>query len=62
MMEYQKIINSIDNTIVDMVAKSHDGRVTKVSKDLQQNNSQTLTNISGRKTKIVDNLIFNKIV
>ena len=62
MMEYQKIINSIDNTIVDMVAKSHDGSVTKVSKDLQQNNSQTLTNISGRKTKIVDNLIFNKIV
>ena len=37
-MEYQKVINSIDNTIVDMVAKSHDGRVTKVSKDLQQNN------------------------
>ena len=35
-MEYQKIINLIDSIIAD--------RITKVSKNSQQNNSETVTN------------------
>ena len=38
-MEYQKIISLIDNKITDAVAKSYDGRVTKFSRHLQENNS-----------------------
>ena len=34
----------IGNKIVDALAKSYDGRITKVSKKLQQNNSKTVTN------------------
>ena len=34
----------IGNKIADALAKSYDGRITKVSKKLQQNNSKTVTN------------------
>ena len=34
----------IGNKIDDAVAKSHDGTITKVSKNSQQNNSETVTN------------------
>ena len=42
-MQYQKI-NLIDNIIADAVAKSYDRRITKVSKNSQQNNSETVKN------------------
>ena len=32
-MQYQKIINLIDNKIAEAVAESYDGRITKVSKN-----------------------------
>ena len=32
-MKYQKIITLIDNKITDVVAKSYDPRITKVSKN-----------------------------
>ena len=32
------------NKIADAVAKSYNGKVTKISKTSQQNNSQTVTN------------------
>ena len=32
-MQYQKIINLIDNNIAEAVAESYDGRITKVSKN-----------------------------
>ena len=34
----------ICNKIANAVAKSYDGRITKVSKHSQQNNSETVTN------------------
>ena len=34
----------ICNKIANAVAKSYDGRITKVSKNSQQNNSETVTN------------------
>ena len=34
----------IGNKIADVVAKSYDGKITKVSKNSQQNNSETVTN------------------
>ena len=51
-MEYQKIINLIDNKIADAVrsktlaarAKSYGGRISKASKNSEQNNSETVTN------------------
>ena len=40
-MEYQKIINLIDNIIADWIVK--------VSKNSQQNNSETVTNENDKK-------------
>ena len=34
----------ISNKIANAVAKSYDGRIIKVSKNSQQNNSETVTN------------------
>ena len=34
----------IGNRIADMISKSPDGRITKLSKNSQQNNSETVTN------------------
>ena len=56
-MEYQKIINWIDNIIADAVrsktlaasAKSCDGRIMKFLEHSQQNNSETLINENGEK-------------
>ena len=41
-MEYQKIINLIDNIIADWIVK--------VSKNSQQNNSETVTNENDKET------------
>ena len=43
-MEYQKII------ITDMATKSSNGRIMKVPKNLQQNNSDTVTNENDKET------------
>ena len=43
-MKNQKIIHLIDNVIADTVAKLYDDRITKVSKNSKQNNSETVTN------------------
>ena len=40
-MEYQEIINLIDNKIAEAVAQSYDDRIKKASKNSQQNNSET---------------------
>ena len=73
-MKYQKIIYLIDNIIADAVAKSYDGRITKVSQNSQQNNSETVTNENDQeipkeryispeeREKVIDNLIFTIIV
>ena len=47
-MEYQKVTNLIDNKIADEVAKSHDDRITKAFKNSQENNSETVTDVSGK--------------
>ena len=47
-MEYQKVTNLIDNKIADEVAKSHDDRITKAFKNSQENNSETVTDESGK--------------
>ena len=64
----------IDKIITDVVAESYNGRITKVSKNLQQNNSETVTNENGKeipkewympleeRKKVVDNLDFNIVV
>ena len=64
----------IDKIITDVVAESYNGRITKVSKNSQQNNSETVTNENGKeipkgryisleeRQKVVDNLDFNIIV
>ena len=64
-MEYQKI-NLIDNKIADAVAESFDSRITKSFKNLQQNNSETVTNenykeIPKERQTIIDNLDINII-
>ena len=58
------------NKLGDAVAKSYDGRITKVSKNSQQNNSETVTNENDKEIpreryispeeiqKIIDSLIF----
>ena len=47
-MEYQKTAEAtgdlIGNKISDAVAKSYDGKITKVSRSTPQNNSETITN------------------
>ena len=43
-MEYQKIINLIDNKIADVVAKLPDSRIMKASKNSQRNHSKTVAN------------------
>ena len=65
-MEYQKIINLIDNIIADWIVK--------VSKNSQQNNSETVTNENDKKIpkeryispekrqKIIDKLIRNIVI
>ena len=64
----------INNKITDVVAKPHDSRIIKVSKNSQQNNSETISNKNDEKLpkeryispeerqKVIDNLIFNIIV
>ena len=64
----------IDKIITDVAAESYNGRITKVSKNSQQNNSETVTNENGKeipkgryisleeRQKVVDNLDFNIIV
>ena len=47
-MEYQKVTNLIDNKIADEVAKSHDDRIAKAFKNSQENNSETVTDESGK--------------
>ena len=41
-MEYQKILNFIENKVTD--------RITKASKNSQQNNSKTVTNENDKET------------
>ena len=65
-MEYQKIINLIDNIIADWIVK--------VSKNSQLNNSETVTNENDKKIpkqryispekrqKIIDKLILNIVI
>ena len=65
-MEYQKIINLIDNIIADWIVK--------VSKNSQQSNSETVTNENDKKIpkqryispekrqKIIDKLILNIVI
>ena len=47
-MKYQKTAEAtghlIDNKIADVVAKSYDGKITKVSRSLPQNNSERIIN------------------
>ena len=47
-MEYQKTAEASDNLIgdkiADAVAKSHDGKTTKVSRSLPSNNSEKIIN------------------
>ena len=43
-IEYQKIINLIDNKTADVVANLYNDRITKVSKNSQQNDPETVTN------------------
>ena len=38
----------IDNKIADEVAKSHDDRITEAFKNSQENNSETVTDVSGK--------------
>ena len=47
-MEYQKVTNLIDNKTADEVAKSYDDRITKAFKNSQENNSETVTDESGK--------------
>ena len=47
-MEYQKVTNLIDNKIADEVAKSHDDRIAKAFKNSPENNSETVTDESGK--------------
>ena len=70
-MEYQNLINLIDNNIAGAVAKSYNGRISKVSKNVQQNNSKTVINENDKeipkeryispeeRQKIIDNLGIN---
>ena len=48
-MQYQKIINLIENKIADGVSKLYNGRITKAWKNSQQNNSETVTNENDKK-------------
>ena len=41
-MKYKKIISLVDNIFADVVAESYDHRITKVSKNLQQNNTEAV--------------------
>ena len=47
-MKYKKTVEAtgdvIGNKIADAVAKSSDGKITKVSSSSPQNNSETITN------------------
>ena len=47
-MKYQKTAEAtghlIGNKIADVVAKSYDGKITKVSRSLPQNNSERIIN------------------
>ena len=49
----------IVSKIADVVAKSYDGKTKKVSKNLPENNSETVTNEhdkEGKRQKIIDDL------
>ena len=73
-MEYQKIINLIDNKIIKAVAKLYDGRIRKVSKTLEPNSSEIVKNENDKeipkvkyispeeRQKNIDNLDNNIIV
>ena len=41
-MKYKKIISLVDNIFAVVVAESYDHRITKVSKNLQQNNTEAV--------------------
>ena len=72
-MQYQKIINLIDNKIAEAVAESYDGRITKVSKNWRHDNSEKVTKETNKeipkernvhpaeKLKILDNFDLNII-
>ena len=72
-MQYQKIINLIDNKIAEAVAESYDGRITKVSKNWRHDNSEKVTKENNKeipkernvhpaeKLKILDNFDLNII-
>ena len=54
-MEYQKILNFIENKVTD--------RITKASKNSQQNNSKTVTNENDKeRQKIIDDLQLISII
>ena len=73
-MEYQKIINLIDNKIIKAVAQSYDDRIRKVSKTLEPNSSEIVKNENDKeipkvkyispeeRQKNIDNLDNNIIV
>ena len=72
-MQYQKIINLIDNNIAEAVAESYDGRITKVLKNWRHDNSEKVTKENNKeipkernvhpaeKLKILDNFDLNII-
>ena len=72
-MQYQKIINLIDNKIAEAVAESYDGRITKVSKNWRHDKSEKVTKENNKeipkernvhpaeKLKILDNFDLNII-
>ena len=67
-MEYQKTAEAAGDLIGNKIAD----KITEVSKNLQQNNSETVTNANNKeirkekyifkRKKVIDNIIFNRLV
>ena len=67
-MEYQKTAEAAGDLIGNKIAD----KITEVSKNLQQNYSETVTNANNKeirkekyifkRKKVIDNIIFNRIV
>ena len=67
-MEYQKTTEAAGDLIGNKIAD----KITEVSKNLQQNYSETVTNANNKeirkekyifkRKKVIDNIIFNRVV
>ena len=67
-MEYQKTAEAAGDLIGNKIAD----KITEVSKNLQQNYSETVTNANNKeirkekyifkRKKVIDNIIFNRVV